>query len=161
LTPTFESAVIQSTTPLHISMLRIAKLEIKPTSEFTVRRFIRAMLSQLYPACALAVIVSWSLVYVFQRLRSPLARVPGPRHTLFSPLWLIYQEFTYSRRPFIHQLHGQYGPVVRVGPNEVSFTSLEALKEIYTSGGSGYDKTELYTLFMQFNTRSVSSDKMR
>jgi hypothetical protein len=63
------------------------------------------------------------------------------------------KEFASQRRDYIHQLHQQYGPVVRLGPNEVSFTSLEALKEIYTSGGSGYDKTEFYTLFKQFNTR--------
>jgi hypothetical protein len=43
--------------------------------------------------------------------------------------------------------------VVRLGPKEVSFTSTEAVKEIYTSGGSGYDKTEFYNLFKQFNTR--------
>ncbi|KAK6581509.1 hypothetical protein PZA11_006200 [Diplocarpon coronariae] len=60
------------------------------------------------------------------------------------------KEFTARRREYIHELHERYGPVVRLGPNEVSFTSLEALKEIYTSGGSGYDKTEFYTLFTQF-----------
>jgi hypothetical protein len=30
------------------------------------------------------------------------------------------------------------------------------MKEIYTSGGSGYDKTEFYTLFKQFDTRYES-----
>ncbi|KAF4635358.1 hypothetical protein G7Y89_g2744 [Cudoniella acicularis] len=34
---------------------------------------------------------------------------------------------------------------------------LEALKEIYSSGGSGYDKTEFYTLFKQFDTRTMFS----
>ena len=55
----------------------------------------------------------------------------------------------------IHQLHQKYGPVVCLAPNEVSFTSLAAVREIYSSGGSGFDKTGLYTLFMQFGTRSV------
>ena len=63
------------------------------------------------------------------------------------------QEFAGNRRIYVHKLHKKYGPVIRLGPNEVSFTSLEAMKEIYTSGGSGYDKTEFYTLFMQFSTR--------
>jgi hypothetical protein len=31
------------------------------------------------------------------------------------------------------------------------------VKEIYQSGGSGYDRTELYDLFMQFNTRTLFS----
>lgn len=113
------------------------------------------MLSQFYLACSLAALVSWVLVSITRRLRSPLARIPGPSYTNFSSLWLMYQEFTYNRRTFIHQLHRRYGPVVRLGPNEISFTSLEALKEIYTSGRSGYDKTEFYSLFMQFNTRYV------
>lgn len=65
----------------------------------------------------------------------------------------MYKEFTGQRREYIHELHREFGPVVRLGPNEVSFTSQEALKEIYQSGGSGYDKTEFYTLFKQFGTR--------
>ena len=47
--------------------------------------------------------------------------------------------------------------MVRLAPNEVSFTSLDALREIYAEGGSGYDKTELYTLFMQFGWRTMFS----
>lgn len=39
----------------------------------------------------------------------------------------------------------------------MSFTSLEAIKEVYTSGGSGYDKTEFYGLFMQFGERTMFS----
>lgn len=65
----------------------------------------------------------------------------------------MIQEFTANRRLYIHRLHQKYGTVVRLGPNEVSFLSLEAIKEIYTSGGSGYDRTEFYTLFMQFGVR--------
>lgn len=65
----------------------------------------------------------------------------------------MIQEFSGKRREYIHELHERYGAVVRLGPNEVSFTSLEAIKEIYSSGGSGYDKTEFYTLFKQFDTR--------
>lgn len=84
---------------------------------------------------------------------SPLSKVPGPWYTRFTSLWIKYQEFTAHRRESIHRLHQIYGPVVRLGPNEVSFTSLDAIKEIYSSGGSGYDKTEFYTLFRQFNIR--------
>jgi hypothetical protein len=111
------------------------------------------MHSPLYPACTLGAIVVWVGLSLISRLRSPVARLPGPTYTIFTSLWLIIQEFASNRRPYVHRLHQKYGPVVRLGPNEVSFTSLEALKEIYTSGGSGYDKTEFYTLFMQFNTR--------
>lgn len=87
---------------------------------------------------------------------SRISKVPGPWYTRYTSLWIKYQEFTANRRESIHALHEKYGPVVRLGPNEVSFTSLDAIKEIYSSGGSGYDKTEFYTLFRQFKIRYVT-----
>lgn len=86
---------------------------------------------------------------------SSTAKVPGPWYTKFTSLWIKYQEFTANRRESIHKLHTVYGPIVRLGPNEISFTSLDAIKEIYASGGSGYEKTEFYTLFRQFKIRLV------
>jgi hypothetical protein len=73
----------------------------------------------------------------------------------------MLQEFLSNRRIYIHQTHQKYGPVVRLGPNEVSFTSLEAIREIYSSGGSGYDKTEFYSLFKQFETRQDETFRPR
>lgn len=61
----------------------------------------------------------------------------------------------------MHKLHKKYGPVVRIAPNEVSFASLEAVKEIYASGGSGYDKTEFYDLFRQFGVKYVYNLRYR
>jgi hypothetical protein len=90
---------------------------------------------------------------VIRGLLSPLSKIPGPWYTRFTSLWIKYQEFTANRRESIHALHKIYGPVVRLGLNEVSFTSLDAIKEIYASGGSGYDKTEYYDLFRQFKIK--------
>lgn len=111
------------------------------------------MFGNLFPICAVAAGVLWLGIVVYRAVFAPLAKLPGPNYSLVTDLWLMGQEFTSKRREYIHQLHEQYGPVVRLGPNEVSFTSLEALKEIYTSGGSGYDKTGFYTLFTQFGVR--------
>ncbi|KAJ5807784.1 hypothetical protein N7474_009053 [Penicillium riverlandense] len=95
--------------------------------------------------------------YILTREFSPLSQIPGPWYTRFTSLWIKYQEFTANRREFIHRLHQIYGPVVRLAPNEVSFASLEAIKEIYSSGGSGYDKTEFYDLFRQFRIKTMFS----
>ncbi|GLI78457.1 hypothetical protein PoHVEF18_006772 [Penicillium ochrochloron] len=95
--------------------------------------------------------------YVAQGVTSPVSKVPGPWYTRFTSLWIKYQEFTANRRESVHRLHQVYGPVVRLGPNEVSFTSLDAIREIYASGGSGYDKTEFYSLFKQLNTKTMFS----
>jgi hypothetical protein len=92
---------------------------------------------------------------VYRALFAPVSKIPGPRYALFTDWWLMYKEFTSQRREYIHELHKKYGPVVRVGPNEVCFISVAAVKEIYMSGGSGFDKTEFYTLFKQFSTRYV------
>jgi hypothetical protein len=107
----------------------------------------------LWQICAVIALLIWLCIGIYRAFLSPLAKIPGPKYTLFSEVYLMIQEFASKRREYIHELHKRYGPVVRLGPNEVSFTSLEAMKEIYSSGGSGYDKTEFYTLFKQFDTR--------
>ncbi|KAL6875940.1 cytochrome P450 [Trichoderma longibrachiatum] len=95
------------------------------------------------------------VVRLIQRLRSPLGRIPGPAVSRFTSLVLKWKEIKALRTAYIHQLHRKYGPVVRIAPNEVSFTSWEALKEIYCSGGSGYDKTEFYDLFKIYGRRTM------
>ncbi|KAL4923062.1 cytochrome P450 [Aspergillus undulatus] len=96
-------------------------------------------------------------IFFIQRLRSPVAKLPGPWYTTFTSLVLRYHEFTSNRRLYIHNLHRKYGAVVRIAHNEVSFASFDAIREIYASGGSGYDKTELYDLFRQFGIKTMFS----
>ncbi|EMD39904.1 hypothetical protein CERSUDRAFT_150666 [Gelatoporia subvermispora B] len=112
-------------------------------------------MSLIYTLLALAAL-SW-LRTVARNLRSPLARLPGPYISLVSGLYLVYKEYTRQRRLWIHELHLKYGPIVRLSPNEVSFASWDAIKEIYVSGGSGYDKTSFYSLFENFGTKNVFS----
>ncbi|KAL3444360.1 cytochrome P450 [Aspergillus insuetus] len=96
-------------------------------------------------------------VFLVQRLRAPITKIPGPWYTKFTSLVLKYHEFTSNRRLYIHALHLKYGSAVRIAPNEASFASLDAIREIYASGGSGYDKTELYDLFRQFGIKTMFS----
>ncbi|RDL36124.1 Uncharacterized protein BP5553_06736 [Venustampulla echinocandica] len=115
------------------------------------------MALQLWEICLAAFGCGWLGLFVYRATFAPLSKLPGPWYTLFSDVFLMYKEFTAQRRVYIHELHKRFGPVVRLGPNEVSFTSLEAVKEIYQSGGSGYDKTEFYNLFIQYGTRTTFS----
>ncbi|KIA75553.1 cytochrome P450 [Aspergillus ustus] len=96
-------------------------------------------------------------IFFVQRLREPTTKLPGPWYTRFTSLVIKYQEFTSNRRLYIHRLHLKYGSAVRIAPNEASFASLDAIREIYASGGSGYDKTELYDLFSQFGIKTMFS----
>ncbi len=89
---------------------------------------------------------------IYRLWLSPLARLPGPTLCALTRLPLMHHEFTAQRTMFIHALHLKFGPVVRVAPDEVSFGSREAVKELYASGGSGYDKSDFYHLFSHFDT---------
>lgn len=61
----------------------------------------------------------------------PLAKVPGPRSAAVSNIWYARQVVRGNLYSLGKCLHRQYGPVVRVGPNEVWFSSKEAFKSIY------------------------------
>lgn len=102
-------------------------------------------------------ILIFIILTVVRLLRSPLSRIPGPWHSLFTSLPLKWAEFHAQRTQYVHDLHLRYGPAARVAPNEVSFTSAAAVKEIYCSGGSGYDKTEFYNLFTVYGRRTMFS----
>ncbi|KAK1525137.1 cytochrome P450 [Colletotrichum abscissum] len=110
------------------------------------------LLSPVFLGAAFSVL---ALTYVIRCVLSPLWKVPGPRISAFTSLILKWHELQATRTKYIHALHQQYGPVVRVAPDEVSFTSYEAVKEIYCSGGSGYDKTEFYDLFKVYGRRTM------
>lgn len=103
------------------------------------------------------VFLGWFAFILTRASRAYGSRVPGPWYNNFTTIVLKYHEFTKHRRLWIHELHRRFGPVVRLSPHEVSFANLEGMREIYQSGGSGYDKTEFYDLFMQYDHRYVQS----
>lgn len=91
--------------------------------------------------------------YVWSCIASPLHDLPGPWHSVFTSLVLRYHELKGERTNYVHHMHLLYGPAVRLSPSEAAFASAESIKEIYSSGGSGYDKTEFYDLFMVYGRR--------
>ncbi|KAH7313315.1 cytochrome P450 [Stachybotrys elegans] len=107
------------------------------------------------PAVAAAAAVLFLGYHLYRYLQSPLRKIPGPALCGLTSLVLKWHEFQAKRTDFVHRLHLQYGPVVRIAPNEVSFASWPAVKEIYCSGGSGYDKTEFYDLFKAYSRRTM------
>lgn len=84
-------------------------------------------------------------------IRRPLSRVPGPWYSILTNLVLLWHEFHGTRRLYVHALHHRYGSVLRLGPNEVSFTSPDAINAIY--GLKGFSKPKLFDLFTQRGTR--------
>ncbi|KAK1523968.1 benzoate 4-monooxygenase cytochrome P450 [Colletotrichum costaricense] len=76
-------------------------------------------------------------VVIYGCFLHPLRRIPGPFLAKFSPLWIMRALHRMRFNSELQSLHQQYGPVVRVGPNEVSFASLEAETAIYAKQEDG------------------------
>jgi hypothetical protein len=93
-------------------------------------------------------------VIVQPLLISPLGRIPGPRLYAITGWRLAFDEWQGKRTQRIHQLHVQYGPVARIGPNEVHFNAPTALRTIY-GAGSGFGRTNFYRMFDVYGRQNV------
>ncbi|KAI1117367.1 cytochrome P450 [Nemania sp. NC0429] len=63
----------------------------------------------------------------------PLAKYPGPKFAAVSQLWQAWTWLS-GRYPSIMQdAHQRYGNVVRVAPNELSFNTVQAHRDIYST----------------------------
>ncbi|KAH7140318.1 cytochrome P450 [Dactylonectria estremocensis] len=98
-------------------------------------------------------------IIIIRRVRSPLTSLPGPTLGRLTSWQLKYYELRGKRTEYVHKLHRKYGNAVQIAPNEAVFSSLEAMKEIYLSKGSGYDKSHFYHLFSEFGLRTMFSTK--
>lgn len=88
----------------------------------------QTLLSISLSLCALA------LSTVYYRIlspRHPLHHIPGPFIARSTQLWLFQR--LYNGRPRVdqHDLHQKFGPVVRIGPNEVSIADTASIGIIY------------------------------
>ncbi|KAK6351316.1 hypothetical protein TWF718_004480 [Orbilia javanica] len=96
---------------------------------------------------------------IYRLFFSPLSSIPGPKLAAASGLWILYYDYKDQRTDTIMDLHLKYGPVVRLGPNEVSFTSTSAVKDIYTGASreSGFAKGFLYAMFTHYGRYNMFS----
>jgi hypothetical protein len=86
------------------------------------------LVAQYWLPLAVLLTVSW---LVKNRFHNGLHKYPGPFLASITDWWRFYD--VYKQRPEVtHQkLHAQYGDVVRLGPNTLSFADPKALKAIY------------------------------
>lgn len=97
----------------------------------------------------LATIVSW-----MRQFKSPLRGIPGPRSFALTKWRLAIEDWKGSRTRKINALHGEHGPVVCIGPNEVSFNSLTALQTIY-GAGSKAQRSNFYRMFDVYGRQNL------
>ncbi|KAF1993248.1 cytochrome P450 [Amniculicola lignicola CBS 123094] len=68
---------------------------------------------------------------IYAYLTHPLRHVPGPSVAGWTNIIHSYY-FLSGRQPYsLLSLHEKYGPVVRIAPNEISFSSANSWKDIY------------------------------
>ncbi|KAL6702809.1 hypothetical protein ACN47E_000895 [Coniothyrium glycines] len=79
---------------------------------------------------------------VHNLLLHPFRKLPGPRLARISRIWTRHANLKGLRYMKIHQAHEQYGPVVRIGPNELSFADPSVIREIYMA--STFQKEESF-----------------
>ncbi|RAO67556.1 uncharacterized protein BHQ10_003568 [Talaromyces amestolkiae] len=98
---------------------------------------------------------------IYLTYTNPIARIPGPEITKWTSWYAQYQLIKGTRPRWIQNLHQIYGPVVRIGPNELDFSDVSAAREIHKVG-AGYLKSNWYrklgyqgseTLFSTTNPR--------
>lgn len=79
----------------------------------------------------------------------PLAGFPGPTLAALSNTWKTYHILRLDLHEAILKLHYLYGPVVRVGPNDLHFWDAKAVPAIYKAGRC-MPKTGFYNAFTAF-----------
>ena len=97
----------------------------------------------LVVATVFALLLSYILYYKFLHR---LARFPGPLICSLTNLWKLRAVVTDRMPNEILKLHEKYGPVVRIGPNDLSFNAPEAIADIYKQG---WPKGDFYAGFTQ------------
>jgi hypothetical protein len=88
---------------------------------------------------------------------SPLSRIPSA-HPLaaLTPLWMLWIRYTGYEIRTIHKAHQKLGPIIRIGPNEISVNCVKGGIQTVYSGG--FEKGFWYDLFVNYgyvNTHSV------
>jgi Cytochrome P450 len=68
---------------------------------------------------------------LYKRYATPLRNIPGPFIASFTRLWKLRQMYKGDMELTNIALHRKYGPIVRIGPNEVSLDDPESVKIIY------------------------------
>ncbi|KAJ6282208.1 cytochrome P450 [Bipolaris maydis] len=80
---------------------------------------------------------SWHLGnIVYNLFFHPLKKIPGPFLARCSPIFMIRVLHRRRLNTIIADLHSKFGPVVRIGPNELSFSTVNAQKKIYNSSNN-------------------------
>ncbi|ETS78088.1 hypothetical protein PFICI_10150 [Pestalotiopsis fici W106-1] len=77
-----------------------------------------------------------------------LSKLPSAHWSCsISPIWILWARFQSRENKTLFEAHERCGPIVRVGPHEVSIADMELVKDVYQGG---FDKHEWYSVFNNY-----------
>ncbi|KZF24939.1 cytochrome P450 family protein [Xylona heveae TC161] len=92
---------------------------------------------------------------IYPLFLSPLSKLPNAHPTApISPAWILYCRWSGRENRSIQAAHAKYGPVVRLGPNEISVNSVEdGIRPVYSGG---FEKHAWYpNVFSNYSKRNM------
>ncbi|KAI3329673.1 cytochrome P450 [Ustulina deusta] len=120
-----------------------ARAELPPLNRQDILQFAkeRSRSDIIYGILAVFLVYQVGLA-VYRLYLSPLAKIPGPKLAAVSYLYESYYEIVLGGQYFkrVAQMHKQYGPIVRVTPNEVHWNDPEFIDVVYPAIGRKTDK---------------------
>ena len=87
---------------------------------------------------------------VYVRSFHPLKHIPGPFWASVSRLWMVHRIRQGDMEVVQRRLHEQYGPLVRIAPDEVACADPEAIRKIYRTQAP-LSKTHFYPVWGSIN----------
>ncbi|KAI1614306.1 cytochrome P450 oxidoreductase [Exophiala viscosa] len=126
--------------------------------EGVTRHLERSKLWSIFTKHAASIlIVAFLLHLLHTRYNTQLRRFPGPFLASFTSLWQVWVASSGKAEEYYMEVHRKYGPVARIGPNEISFAAPAAGRSIFKTG-QGFHKTEFYTVFLPNNIKDIFTE---
>lgn len=113
-----------------------------------------------FPPYLVAVTVIGLLLYasvIHPALISPLSRIPNAHWSApFNPFWIIWTRYKSKEIFTVHQKHQELGPVIRLGPNDISVNCIKG--GVSTVYAGGFEKHAWYSnLFDNYGVPNMFS----
>lgn len=106
-------------------------------------------LDALPVGCAVLLIFALYQFVVYPAFLTPLARIPSAHWTCsISPYWILWKRLRHKQNGTVLAAHRIHGPIVRLGPKELSVNCVDGgYKTIYTGA---FHKDDYYRFFDNF-----------
>ncbi|KAJ3568839.1 hypothetical protein NPX13_g6283 [Xylaria arbuscula] len=119
--------------------------------------------AQWFPVLASSLLLYEIGSIIYNLYFHPLAKYPGPWLARSTLLWRLWCTMDGRHHENFHKQHAKYGPVFRVSPNELSFSSLQSYRDIYGFPSPGSEqcvKSDFYDIFGNgFKTGCIGSER--